>query len=146
LDPRNHYPHYRPLADFVADIPWTTAKLRAITAKGSDPQVRVVGLQGDDRAYCWLFDPAASWENVVIRKHQPVSRNDDRIDVAGLQPGVYRVQWWNTRSGEVLQQERLVLNQPVLELAVPQWQRDIACKIVPVPADPSAVSSSVSDP
>ena len=146
LDPRDHYPHYRPLADYVADIPWTTARLRAITAKGSDPQVRVVGLQGDDRAYCWLFDSAASWENVVIRKQQPVSRNDDRIDVGGLQPGVYRVQWWNTRSGEVVQQERLMLKQPVLELAVPQWQRDIACKIVPVPADPSAVSSSVSDP
>jgi hypothetical protein len=32
LDPRDHYPHYRPLADYVADIPWTTARLRAITA------------------------------------------------------------------------------------------------------------------
>ena len=29
LDQRNHYHHYRPLADFVADIPWTTAGLQS---------------------------------------------------------------------------------------------------------------------
>jgi hypothetical protein len=102
--------------------------------KVSEPKVRVVGLQGDDRAYFWLFDPAASWEHVVIRKRQPETIDGQQIDVGGLQPGAYRVQWWDTRSGEVVRREKVSLEQPVLRLAVPgRWQRDFAGKIVPLP-------------
>ncbi|MCL4201868.1 MAG: DUF5060 domain-containing protein [Pirellulaceae bacterium] len=146
LDPRNHYPHYRPLADFVADIPWTTANLRKISATISGTEVRLAGLQGDDRAYFWLFDPAASWEHVVIRNHQPGTISDQRIDVDGLQPGAYRVEWWDTRTGEIVRRDRVALDQPVLRLAVPRWQRDLAGKVVPFSTGPSDRTDSVSKP
>jgi hypothetical protein len=117
-----------------------------VQAKASDPQVRVVGLQGDDRVYFWLFDPAASWEKVVIDRRQPDWKKGVQIDVAGLKPGVYCVQWWDTRSGEVVLQESLTQEQPVLKLAAPAWRRDIACRIVSVLADRSVPPVSVSEP
>ena len=146
LDPRNHYPHYRPLADFVADIPWTTAKLRKISATVSGTEARLVGLQGDDRAYFWLFDSAASWEHVVIRNRQPETIDGQQIDVGGLQPGAYRVEWWDTRTGEIVRRDHVSLEQPVLRLAVPRWQRDFAGKIVPLSPGPSDRTDSVPEP
>ncbi len=133
LDPRNHYPHFRPLADFVADIPWTTAELRKISATASGPETRLVGLQAIDRAYFWLFDPAASWENIVIRQRQPGIISAQQIEVSGLKPGTYRVRWWDTRSGEVAKQDELRIEDDTLRLVAPSWQRDIACKVVKLP-------------
>ena len=66
LDRRNVYPHYRPLAAFVNDVPWTTAGLRRSSAAVAMDRARVVGLQGRDRAYLWLFNPQAAWANVVV--------------------------------------------------------------------------------
>jgi hypothetical protein len=137
LDPRNHYPHYRPLADFVADIPWTTAKLRAITATVSDPQVRAGRLQGDDRAYFWLFDPAASWENVVIRKHQPETMTVSRSTWAACSRASYRVEWWDTRTGEVVQQERFRWSSPCCGSPCPVAARFRWVRLSRCPAGPS---------
>ncbi|MHC4400945.1 MAG: apiosidase-like domain-containing protein [Planctomycetota bacterium] len=71
LDQRNHYRHYRPLADFVADVPWTTAGLQPARVHALDPRIRVHGLAGRAQAHLWLFDPQASFESVVIRGATP---------------------------------------------------------------------------
>ncbi len=133
LDARNHYPHYRLLADFLADVPWTTARLQQTTATASGPRVRMVGLQGDDRAYLWLFDPQASWDNIVIRRHTPGTISGVRLEVPNLKPGTYRAAWWDTRAGKVLRQEEVRVQESPLRIAPPAWQSDIACKITPVP-------------
>ncbi|HEY5913608.1 MAG TPA: DUF5060 domain-containing protein [Verrucomicrobiae bacterium] len=49
LDQRNFYPHYRSLSRFIAEVPWTGGELRSITARCSEPRVRVVGLVGSGR-------------------------------------------------------------------------------------------------
>ncbi len=131
LDKRNHYPHYRPLADFLADVPWTTARLERTSATVSKRQVRLVGLQGRDRAYLWLFNPQAAWSGVVMQQVTPTPISGATLEIKGLDPGAYRVQWWDTRQGKAVKEERLSPSAGILRLAAPTFDRDIACKIVP---------------
>ncbi len=135
LDKRNHYPHYRPLADFLADVPWTTAGLNQTSATLSTKGVRLVGLQGRDRAYVWLFNPLASWSSVVMQEAAPAAIAGATLDIKDLAPGTYRVQWWDTRLGKAVKEERVSPSGGVLRLAVPTFARDIACKIVPGPTN-----------
>lgn len=133
LDTRNHYPVYRPLADFLADIPWTSAQLRTIDADVTESPVRLVGLQGDRRAYFWLFDPEASWESIVTMKREPATLTATCVALKGLAAGDYRVEWFDTRAGRVVASDTVSLSEPVLRLESPSWQRDLACRIVPAP-------------
>lgn len=133
LDERGHYEHYRPLADFVADIPWSTADLQPTAASVSRSGVQLVGLQSDQRAYFWLFDPRASFESVVQRQREAAKVSDLQIDVPRLKKGTYRIEWWDTRAGSIVQRLEQVLTTPTLQVTAPAWQRDIACKIVRQP-------------
>lgn len=131
LDRTDAYPHYRPLAAFLADVPWTTAALRPTSATVSERRVHLVGLQGRDRAYLWLFNPQAAWSSVVIQKLTPTPIRGATLEVKNLAPGTYRVQWRDTREGKIVGEERPSRSAGVLRLAVPAFSRDIACRIVP---------------
>lgn len=134
LDKRNAYPLYRPLATFVAGVPWTTANLQPLAATVSESRLRLSGLRGTDRAYLWLFDPQASWANVVIRKQTPGSVAGVEVTIRDLAAGQYRVQWWDTWEGKSLAESIAAPQDGVLRLAVPTFSRDLAAKIEPAPA------------
>lgn len=131
LDQRNHYPHYRPLADFLADVPWTTAGLQPTSGTVSGNRARLVGLQGRDRAYLWLFNPQASWTSAVVQHVTPEPIGKATLEVKDLAPGTYRVLWWDTDQGKSVKEERLTPSVGVVRLAVPTFAKDLACKIVP---------------
>jgi hypothetical protein len=131
LDRRDHYGHYRPLANFVADIPWTTAGLQPARVRTLSSPVRVHGLAGSDRAYLWLFDPEASFESVVIHGKNPERVPDVRFELSGLRDGDYRAQWWDTRTGEVVDHNIATVTGQRLQLTAPAFVRDLAVKIVP---------------
>jgi hypothetical protein len=123
------YRHYQPLASFLADIPFTAVELRQSSTTISDEQVRVMGLQGRDCAYVWLFNSQAMWANMVIDKAIPTEIKGATLDIKSLVPGVYQVQWWHTYEGKIVKQENISLSEEVLRLSVPAFSRDIACKI-----------------
>ena len=127
LDRQDAYGHYKPLADFLADVSFTG--LRELEATASDKQLRLLGCQASDRAYFWLFNPKAAWSNIVIEKNQPTEIKDATISVPALQPGTYTVEWWNTHEGRVIQKQQVSLSTGTLKIPVPTFTRDIACKI-----------------
>jgi len=61
LDRQDAYPVYRPLAEFLADVPWTSGALQPTTAQPSDPAVRVIGLQSPDSLHAWLVHQSGTW-------------------------------------------------------------------------------------
>jgi hypothetical protein len=127
LDRQDAYGHYRALAAFLADASF--ARLRGITATVSNEPLRLLGYQGDDRAYVWLFNPQATWWNVVIEKQQPTQIKATTIEIKGLQPGDYSVEWWHTYEGRAIKKERVSFIEGPLRVSVPPFSRDIACKI-----------------
>ena len=127
LDRQDAYGHYRPLAAFLADVSF--AGLRQITATASKKQLRLLGCQGNDRAYVWLFNPQATWWNLVIEKQQPSEIEETTINIQGLKPGSYRVEWWHTYEGRLVKEDRVSFREGPLSIMVPPFTRDIACKI-----------------
>jgi len=126
---KDMYHLYTPVARFMADVPVTAATLRAAAAT-ADKGLRVLGLQEDGGAYLWLSDPAASWGAVALDGKKPAEVSGAMVTVPGLDPGAYRVEWWDTREGKVVKQEAATAAKEGLALHPPAFTRDIACKVV----------------
>jgi hypothetical protein len=131
LDRRDAYRHYRPLADFLSDVPWTTGRLSPVSAKVAEDQVRLIGLQGPDRAYLWLFNPEASWANAVVRGAAPSEIRSATVVLEGLADGVYRVTYHDPWTGKTLGESSRPSRNGQLRLTLPDFSRDVACKVVP---------------
>jgi hypothetical protein len=127
LDRQDAYGHYKPLATFLKDVSFAGLNpARAIVSKG---QLRVLGYQGGDRAYIWLFNPQATWWNLVMEKQQPGEIKNAVVEIGGLTPGGYAVEWWDTFEGKVIASEQVSITQGALRIPVRPFSRDIACKI-----------------
>jgi hypothetical protein len=127
LDRQDAYSHYRPLATFLANVSF--AGLREINATASNKQLHLLGYQGDDCAYIWLFNKEATWWNLVVEKHKPKQIKDVTIEIRGLKPDNYSVEWWNAYEGRIIKTEHVSLTQGPLLISAPAFTRDIACKI-----------------
>jgi len=128
LDPLNAYRHYRPLAEFVRNIPFTTASLKPATLV-TEKNSRVLAWLGRDRAWCWIFNPQAAWWNRVVAKQEPGGVEGDSFKLAGMENGAYRVEWWDTRLGKVGREDWATSQDQVLPVALPAYSADIACRI-----------------
>jgi hypothetical protein len=127
LDRQDAYRHYKPLADFIADISFID--LHDLKAEVSDKQLHVLGYQGSDRAYLWLFNQKAAWSNIIIEKNQPAEIKNATISINSLQPGSYNIEWWNTHNGSIIKKQQVSQKAGPLKINVPTFTSDIACKI-----------------
>jgi len=127
LDKQDAYGHYRPLAAFLRDVSF--AGLQEIKATVSNQQIRLLGYQGSDRAYIWVFNRQATWWNCVIEKQTPPQITEATIEFPGLESGNYRVEWWHTQQGKTIAKKQISLTQGPLRVPVPTFSDDIACKI-----------------
>ncbi len=128
LDRQDLYHHYRPLAAFVADIPFTSGQLKAVVLQ-TEKQARVLAWQGPKSWQGWISDPQATWWNQVVEKKEPAAMQGDALVLEGLEPGTYRVEWYDTYTGRTLRQEELVVSGPPARLRIPTFTRDLACKV-----------------
>ena len=127
LDRQDAYHHYKPLSRFLEGVRFSG--LRAVEADIADGAARVLGYQGDDEAYFWLFNPQATWWNQVVDKKEPSQIDGLHVQLKGLTRGNYTVQWWDTWKGEVVRRDSIVVGDTPVGLTAPAFQRDIACKI-----------------
>jgi len=127
LDRQDAYGQYRPLALFLKGISFSG--LNPIKASVSDSDVRVLGYQSKDRAYFWLSNPKATWWNIVVEKQEPAETKPAAMEIRGLVPGDYSLEWWDTRTGAVIRTNRVSLATSTFKAPVPPFKRDIACKV-----------------
>ncbi len=129
LDPCDHYPLYRPLSQFVADVPWTSGDVRALTGVVDDERVRVVGLRAQERLWLWFFHRAASWDQVVVQGSAPSAREGVSFLVEDYPEGEVRVQWVDTGSGRELRGDLVTVGKGGLRIEVPAFSTDVAAKV-----------------
>jgi hypothetical protein len=127
LDQQSAYRHYRPLSAFLTDVCF--AGLRKTDATVSDEQLRFLGYHGDDCAYIWISDRRATWWNQIAKNIQPESVIDATIEIRGLRDGTYQVEWWDTYEGKTIGTGQLSCMGAQIQIPVPTFSRDIACKI-----------------
>jgi hypothetical protein len=131
LDRQQAYSHYKPLAAFCRDVPFHTAGFRPIAPSASDARLRVAGLRAKDRACLWLFNTEAAWWPQVVEHRTPAEVRGATLDLDGLAPGTYAVEWWDTQTGQVTETATANVTSGSIRLSVPTFRRDAACKIAP---------------
>jgi len=129
LDQRNAYPQYRPLRDFIADVPWNSGQVQPAEVTTADDRVRAVGLRAGGRAWLWLFNHSASWSNLVIEKRVPREIENIRLDLEEWPSDSSQVQWRDTRNGSVVRVDHRSPVDGKLHLTAPAFTGDIACSI-----------------
>jgi len=127
LDQQDAYRHYQPLSVFLADVCF--AGLRQTNAAASGERLRVLGYQGDDCAYIWISDNQATWWKRIVENRQPTPVADAVIEIRGLRPGKYRLEWWDTYEGRTIRIQQVTCTDAHLRISIPSFSRDIVCKI-----------------
>lgn len=133
IDQRDGYTIYQPLAAFIRDVPWTSGEVRPAGASLSDDAMRAIGLQAGGRAWVWIFHPDGAWAKLAIARQTPATVQSAELKVRDLADGKYRVRWWDTRTGKVVQENEARATAGQLPLAIPAFTRDIACQLERVP-------------
>jgi hypothetical protein len=85
--------------------------------------LRVAGYQGADRALLLVRDWNANWTVAA-----PAVRQGVQLSVAGLAPGSYVAEFWDTQRGTHIDQS-LRITSSSITLSLPAFQRDVAIKI-----------------
>ncbi len=129
LDLYDAYRHYQPLAAFLQGA--SPAGLQQATATTSDSRIRVLGYQGNNRACLWLVSRRATWCNLVVEKREPDLIDSAAITIDGLARQSYSVLWWDTHEGGPISRQTVSPEDGRLQLAIPPFSRDLACKVVP---------------
>jgi hypothetical protein len=88
-------------------------------------EVDLLGLCTDDFAILWLHDQESNWYN---DKHgePPGEITGLASTLRGLRDGGYRIEWWDTRKGEVIETAEGTCVEGRLPLHPPTFTRDIA--------------------
>jgi len=97
----------------------------------SIPDVDIFGLCTDSEALLWIHDKASNWQNDLEGKF-PGKMDTFSFDILGLRDGEYRVQWFDTREGKIVKEERASSENGRMTLKVENLIRDIAVKILKI--------------
>ena len=89
----------------------------------------MLGYQGDDRAYLWLSDSRTNWHTVVMEGKSPPAVTSCRLTVPDLADGAYRVTWWDTQAGKVVETVQAESRGGSLGVTAPVFAADMACRI-----------------
>jgi hypothetical protein len=115
------------LAAFLEGVSF--AGLQQLKATASRRQLRVLGYQDNGRAYIWVFDSQATWHNRLIEQQKPNEIEGATVKIRGLTPGDYSIRWWDTHKGQTMLKQVVTHSTDVLQVTVPQFRCDIACKV-----------------
>ena len=116
---------------FTAGIPFNNGRYRdakAETAGGLQAVGQKDVQQG--HAHLWINNPAHTW--IAAARGAAVPPCSGTVTVAGFTPGTYRIQWWDTRRGQVSREDtaRVARGAP-LTLRVQNLASDVAVKVIP---------------
>jgi len=134
VDKKDLYGHFRAVANFVKDIPWTTAGFQRVTCETNRDNLRVLGLQGKTLTILWVQNKAHTWWNVIHGEAVPAVEGGE-LTVAGFAPGKYRIEYWDTYEGRITASEEArspegSARDGQVRVPLPRIDRDIAIKII----------------
>ncbi len=128
IAPQKLYWQFKPVAQFVREVPWTTAGFRDVQAAVRPDQLRVYGRQGPELILLWVQNRRHTWWNVV--HHAEIgSVTGGQVEIAGVRDGSWTAEWWDTWEGGKTRAEQVQAANGKLLLNVPRLERDVAVKI-----------------
>ena len=101
----------------MSGIPLSNGHYKDVAATVSNPVIRVLGQKDlvNNRAHLWIDNSKHTWKNVVDGVAIPAVSGTVTVD--GLKDGPYKVEWWNTTTGEISRTEDCLLYTSCSEMA-----------------------------
>ncbi|MDW8053887.1 MAG: DUF5060 domain-containing protein [Anaerolineae bacterium] len=128
----NLWSHFQGLARFLVDE--DLASFTPMPVAVNREEVIAMGLVRPDRALVWArsvhYDQQRLAQRIAQEQAQalPLQR-DVQLRVHGLSDGVYRVDWFDTRSGRWMSSDTVLITGGQGELLAPPFERDVAAKV-----------------
>lgn len=94
----------------------------------SRADVRCLGLRIGEEYILWIQNKKSNWKNSYNNKKLDEIK-DTHFQVYNVNDGSYEAEWWDTYKGEVTETEEVTASSRILTLQIPEFTRDIACKI-----------------
>jgi len=132
VDPLDLYWQFKPLAQFAADVPWTTQGFMPDMPATSDG-LRCYAMEGTDLRLLWVQNTKHTWWNVVHDETiEPVTGGQLTLDRMGQDNTDWTIEWWDTYKGGVIKTEEVRPTKGQVVLTVPDLEKDIAAKAIKV--------------
>jgi hypothetical protein len=81
------------------------------------------------RVLLWIDNASHTWKNVV--DGNPITPTDGMLTIQGLLPGIYKAEWWDTKSGSVTNVRTNFANAAGdLNLSISNLEGDLALKLI----------------
>ena len=133
IDKKDLYFHYKALALFLKGVDRrgknfqiSTAKLMSTTGSVTS-KAGVTGMQNMSSAYLWIYDNSIFNSRVPSEKEQLI--DDVKLVVEVFEPGIYKVEFWDTYNGRKFSEFEKKLDKGECEILLPAFTKDIAIKI-----------------
>jgi hypothetical protein len=110
------YDTARRLRRFVADVPFHKLGLRRAKPKAS--RLKAWGMTNGTFAFCWFLNPSSFG-----------TTSGKSFTLKGLKNGTYRIEWYDTWTGDTERSKPIVVTGGKLSAPIPEFSADIACKI-----------------
>ena len=123
-------PIYGTFRRFMDGIPLDNGHYRGAGAIASHPDLRAWGQKDtvDGKAHLWVQNRNHTWRNVVDGVAIPGLSG--QITIPGMKPGPYKVEWWDTYTGAIVEAEAVEAGSNGLVLALPApLTDDVAVKV-----------------
>lgn len=123
---KDKYEHYRGLARFVAGEDFRDPKLRPrkcdVVSPGSQLLARC--MHNGSRGYAWVYHTLMP---KTVDFHSKVA--GATLSIAGLQKGNYEIEFWHTRTGQILSKAQAQSNGQTIPIRLPEVEGDVALKV-----------------
>lgn len=130
VDLHNGYFRFRAIANFVADIQFNRENfVRGPEAYPSTDELRVLDLIGRQSRLLWIRRTGLDWYSLAVEKKTFPPVDDAIIELTGLEPGTYRVEYWSPEEGKLLKSAELAANKSSLQVCLPQVRTELALKV-----------------
>ena len=110
---------------------WVSLESIVLTgAQSSRHQLATLALQDTaaGETLAWVYDVRSHWQ--ADRDKTPLRHFDSvTLEVPAERGGEHSVEWWDTRTGQVVQRQSVAAADGKLQLRVPPFSRDIALRV-----------------
>lgn len=120
------YHHYRGLSRFATGIDRLARDYRTVQPQlRPDAGLAVAGMQAADAGIYWIHDP-----DIFEHWQALAARPGAALVVAGLRAGSYRIEFWDTVAGTVVERRTVAIDGETV-VPLPSVLRDLAVKVLP---------------
>lgn len=130
IDAKNELYHATAIKKYLDGESLTKRHWETTPTAVSLPDLRGFCLRGDARSFAWVQNRFYTWLEAGHRGKTPPTLTDATIDIPVKQDGTYRIEFWDTRRGEVTGTTSVRSAAGIVRCSLPPIQKDVALKAV----------------